>query len=176
MLSCECLFSCLFNDLLACIAGRHPTTQGTSKGKGNSRKNMASATTTQSKAEPGEAMVKGQGAKRVEDGEKKLQQKCSAQPAAAGSETSDSDSEFKSREKRDNSDQDAAGEESPLDDSDTDSTGGDSKVKAQNRRDTYEEDSSGTDRELNPSKRARCAAHTGSSQEPPQSQKSTSSK
>ena len=170
MLSCECLFGCLFNDLLACIAGRHPTTQvtgkGTGKGKGNSKKNMASATTTLSKAEPGEAMVKGQGAKRVEDGEKKLQQKCSAQPAAAGSETSDSDSEFKSREKRDNSDQDAAGEESPLDDSDTDSTGGDSKVKAQNRRDTSEEDSSGTDRDLNPSKRARCAAHSGSSQEP----------
>ena len=85
MLSCECLFSCLFNDLLACIAGRHPTTQvtgkGTGKGKGNSRKNMASATTTQAQAEPAEATAKGQGAKRVEDREKKLQQKCKSSHA-----------------------------------------------------------------------------------------------
>ena len=42
---------------------------------------MASATTTQSKAESAEATVKGQGAKRVEDGEKKLQRKCKSSHA-----------------------------------------------------------------------------------------------
>ena len=66
---------------------------------------------------------------------------------------------------------DAAREESPRDDSDTDSTSGDSKVKAQKRRDTSHQD-----HDLNPSKRARCVAHSGSSQKLLQSQKITSTK
>ena len=42
---------------------------------------MASATTTQAKAEPAEATAKAQGARQVEDGEKKLQQKCKSSHA-----------------------------------------------------------------------------------------------
>ena len=63
----------MLNDLLACIAGRHHTPQGMGKGTDKGKKNMTSATTTQSEAEPVEATVEGQGAKRAEDEKKTLQ-------------------------------------------------------------------------------------------------------
>ena len=63
---------------------------------------------------------------------------------------------------------DAPGEESPMDDSDTDPIQSEPKVKAQEKRDISDEDHSGTDADPN---QQRGAEHSGSSQEPMQNSK-----